>query len=364
MNIIEISQKFPNEIDVVRCFESIRWGKKSVCAYCGIALPKIKFPHKEAVMFQKSSKLAVVRREVLFCAFSLFCLFFAARDMYADFGKSGWTIFQKAQSVRSAAITSATPVTGDLSGVFYNPAVLGTDTQQEIFFLSEIGASEDKLGGFVYGMPLKSGMLSVGAVYFDAGQMELNWLDAGGNLLSENVTSQRDMLGIISYGHKFSGSFYSGLSLKVATSEIAERDSSLAYAGDLGVLFMPAEKLNIAAAIQNIGSSTKFLSESNPLPTAGYIGGSYVFDSGKLRIVPAAGVIYNLTDKETSPEVGAEIGYGLLSLNAGYRLNADESNLLIGFILNLRNIDIGYAYIPGQYLNATHRVNIGLKFEN
>ena len=35
MNIIEISQKFPNEIDVIKHFEKIRWGKQPLCVYCG-----------------------------------------------------------------------------------------------------------------------------------------------------------------------------------------------------------------------------------------------------------------------------------------------------------------------------------------
>ena len=35
MNIIEISEKFPTELDAVKYFERKRWGDKPVCAYCG-----------------------------------------------------------------------------------------------------------------------------------------------------------------------------------------------------------------------------------------------------------------------------------------------------------------------------------------
>lgn len=34
MNIIEISEKFPTELDAVRYFEKMRWGEKPKCAYC------------------------------------------------------------------------------------------------------------------------------------------------------------------------------------------------------------------------------------------------------------------------------------------------------------------------------------------
>lgn len=37
MNIIEISEKFPTELDAVKYFEKLRWGETPVCAYCGSA---------------------------------------------------------------------------------------------------------------------------------------------------------------------------------------------------------------------------------------------------------------------------------------------------------------------------------------
>ena len=296
----------------------------------------------------------------LFVTF-LSVLLFPAPSVYADFGESGWTIFNKAQSARFRAISAASPVAGDLSGVFYNPAVLGTDKRKEIFFLSELGASEDKLGGVVYGQPLKNGMLAIGAVYFDAGMMELNWIDDFGNILTENVTAQRDIMGLVSYGHRFSDKFYGGVTAKAATSEIAQRDSAFAYAGDAGILFSPANGLYLAAAVQNAGGSTKFTDKTNPLPTSGYVGGGYGIKHGSLSVFPAAGVTYDSIDKEVLPEAGVELGFGLLSLNAGYRFNVSESNFHIGLGLNTKNFDFGYAYIPGVYLNASHRFSVGMK---
>ncbi len=35
MNLIEITNRFPTELDAVKYFEKIRWGNKPVCAYCG-----------------------------------------------------------------------------------------------------------------------------------------------------------------------------------------------------------------------------------------------------------------------------------------------------------------------------------------
>jgi len=35
MNLIEISNRFPTELDAVKYFEQFRWGKKPACPYCG-----------------------------------------------------------------------------------------------------------------------------------------------------------------------------------------------------------------------------------------------------------------------------------------------------------------------------------------
>jgi len=34
MNIVEISNKFPNELDAIKHFENVRWGKNFVCPFC------------------------------------------------------------------------------------------------------------------------------------------------------------------------------------------------------------------------------------------------------------------------------------------------------------------------------------------
>jgi len=35
MNLIQISNNFPNELDAIKYFEQFRWGKKPACPYCG-----------------------------------------------------------------------------------------------------------------------------------------------------------------------------------------------------------------------------------------------------------------------------------------------------------------------------------------
>lgn len=282
--------------------------------------------------------------------------------LYASFGKSGWIIFRKVSSAKFKAITTVAAVRGDLSGVFYNPAVLGTNTQREVFLLSELGFTEDKFGGLVYGEPLRNGMLAGGVVYYDAGKIELNWIE-GNELKTENVNAQQDVLGILSYGHKFSEKMFAGATVKIATSKIVERKSANAYCVDLGIFYLPIEKLSISVAAQNLGTSTKFIEKENPLPTSAYIGAGYVSRlPSNVYLLGGFGGTYNFTDEKLIPEVGVEFVYDFISLNLGYRFNVEEAKLHFGLGLNWKNIDVGYAYIPGMYLDTTHRVSIGFRF--
>ncbi|PKM92708.1 MAG: hypothetical protein CVU80_01945 [Elusimicrobia bacterium HGW-Elusimicrobia-4] len=291
----------------------------------------------------------------------ILCFFVCADMCFSAFGKSGWTIFRKAQSAKFKVMTTVVAVRGDLSGVFYNPAVLGNNTQREIFFISELGLTEDKFGGLVYGEPLKNGAVAAGVVYYDAGQMELNWLD-GEEVKTDNVSAQRDLLGMLSYGHKFSDKLFGGATLKFASSKIAELESAIAYCGDLGVFYLPTERLSVSAAVQNLGSSTKFFEKKNPLPSSGYIGSGYFYKLGNCYLLPGVGVTYNLEDEELIPEAGIEFGYDFVSINIGHKFNVEEANLHFGFGLNWKNIDFGYAYIPGLYLNTIHRLSVGYRF--
>ncbi len=300
-------------------------------------------------------------KKILLAAICVICFFHLCNLCYSDFGKSGWPIFRKVSSPKFKCMTTVCAVRGDLSGMFYNPAVLGTNNQREVFFLSELGFTEDKFGGLVYGEPLRNGMFAGGVVYYDAGKMELNWLE-GDELKTENVIAQQDLLGLLSYGHKFSEQMFGGATLKLATSRIAERKSSLAYCGDLGVFYLPIENLSVSVAVQNIGSSTKFIEKKNPLPTSGYIGSGYFYRlPSTIYLLPGIGMTYNLEDEELIPEAGFEFGYNFVSINIGYRFNVEEAKLHFGLGFNWKNIDFGYAYIPGLYLDTTHRVSIGYK---
>ena len=292
---------------------------------------------------------------------SLFCILAAAAPSFADIGDSGWPIFKKVQTANTRGITSDSPYYGSLLGLFYNPSLLAAKRQREAFLISESGFIGDKLGGLIYGEPLKKGMLAGGIVGYDAGGIELNWVE-NGQMYTENASAQKDLLAVVSYGYPYRPNLFLGGSLKMAASEIAGRESAMAIGADVGATYLHSDRLYFSAAVQNLGTSSKFIEKSNPLPLTTYMGAGYATRIKDYHLLSGAGMSYNMIDGKMTPEVGVELRYSLVSLNVGYRFNMHESALQLGLGIRWNNVEFGYSYVPGVYLDATHRMNIGYKF--
>ena len=285
----------------------------------------------------------------------------AAGVSFGDTGTSGWTIFRKIASAQPKSIAAIMPLQGDLSGVLYNPAALGGRRKSELFFVSESGLADDRLGAALYSFPAGDGTLAAGFAYYDAGMMELNWLE-GGQLVSDSVSAQKDMLGVISYGRRFTGRLALGASMKIASSEIAQRSSALSGAIDAGLIYEAAKNVPVSVAVQNVGIATKFVDKENPLPTAVYFGGGYRQAARNSYVLSGVGVTYNITDATLVPDAGIELGYDFISVNLGYRLANSDAALHCGLGLKAGVIEFGYAFSPAAYLNSAHRFNVTYKF--
>lgn len=294
-------------------------------------------------------------------------LFIFAGTSFAATAKTGWWILRRPQSTKPQALTAVVSIRGDLSGVFYNPSILGSIKRREVFFMTELGLASDTFGGILYGQPLSIGKgagFSGGVVYYDAGKTTLNWIDAG-ILREANVTVQKDMLALLSYGQTINNSILAGATLKLASSNIAEVSQSSAYCLDLGALyFFPGmEGLALSVAIQNIGSSTKFLNRADSLPMSILAGCSYGWQlkSGSYLGL-AVDVPYIVEESRTVPGIGVDYSFGKISFNLGYKLGVEDSALSLGFSIINEKYDIGYSISPSQYLSYAHRISIGYRF--
>lgn len=277
--------------------------------------------------------------------------------------RTGWWIFRRPQSTRPKPVIAVAAVRGDLSGVFYNPSLLGTLREREIFLLTEFGFARDIFGGILYGQPIgKKAGISAGVVYYDAGRTTLYWIEAGRET-PKTVTIQRDLLGLISYGWKLTDRFLAGATFKLANSNIAEARSAFAYGIDLGILFLVTDRLNLSLAGQNLGFSTRFVGKAEALPTSVWLGGSYTLHVSRISYLSfGVDLPYIVIENRLTPGLGIEYFYGRFGVNLGYRLGAEEAVLQAGFVVTLKNIDLGYAFVPARFLAHTHRLTIGFRF--
>jgi len=285
----------------------------------------------------------------------------------AKVAETGWWLLRRPQSTKPRPVVAVvSAVRGDLSGVFYNPSLLGLLTQREIFTLGEFGLAKDTLGGILYGHPFKNAGLSAGFIYYDAGKMDLWWIEQGEEK-HRTATAQRDILGLLSYGHSFfkNKSILAGATFKFTTSNIAETASANAYAFDVGLTYLPPlDGLSISLAGQNIGWSSKFLDRKESLPLSLWCGTSYARPIFKGMFIGfGTDIAYLFKEKRVLPGIGIEYGYRQFGVNLGYRFGQDDSALQIGVTLTLRQtFDFGYAFVPAKYLNNTHRVSFGYRF--
>jgi len=294
-----------------------------------------------------------------------FVVFCCVESFAAGKGSTAWPIFRRPQSSKPDAITAVASIRGDLSGVFYNPSTLGTITKREMFFMTELGMAEDTFQGMIFGFPMGESGLAVGYIMYDAGMTTLYWID-GGAEVEDEVNLQKDSLALLSYGFSLSKHLSMGLSLKYATSNIAEQTpNSYATCADIGLIYTQGiNGISISLAGQNMGSSEKFLDTTEELPTSGWLGIAYthtVGDNNFIGIGVDAG--YLVREERTLPGIGIEYDIGNFGFNVGYyAMRTDESSYQIGFGFSSSAFELGYAYLPAQFLNSVHRINMSFLF--
>jgi hypothetical protein len=197
--------------------------------------------------------------------------------------------------------------------------------------------------------------------------MSLYWIEDGQEKGRE-VNAQNDLLGIISYGRRITDKLQIGVTTKLATSNIAETSTAMAYAIDLGLSYYLTDKLVISAAGQNLGFSTKFLDKDEKLPASiwaavGYSG--MIPSLGKnFYYVVGADIPYIIDEQRVAPSIGVEFGKIPIPISIffGYRMNVEEGIFNIGLSFIHEKFDISYSYVPTTYLSQTHRLSLGFRF--
>jgi len=189
-----------------------------------------------------------------------------------DTRTGGLTLLETADARATALGEAATALTGDLSGVAYNPATLTTLEYAQ--FLSQFEASPGNVRTGLLGAGWTNQRVGLAAsvAYLDAGTIDI--VPTLGP--AETRRAQQDFVGSLSAGAALAEGFRVGVTGKFLSSRLAEEASASTVAGDAGILvnlFVPG--LRLGASAQNVGAGVKYLSVEDPLPTFYRVGISF-----------------------------------------------------------------------------------------
>lgn len=260
---------------------------------------------------------------------------------------------------RTAALgEAATALPNDITGLVYNPANIQTLSSGQVSILFQRGLSEDRYGHLAIGKPgTESGLgwgLSVG--YYDSGAIQV--FDGSSQ---RSVTGQKDLLAGFSLAQTF-GKLRAGLTAKHFSTEIGETSSANTMLADVGASMPVGSRLNLGAAVQNMGGKLEYSGLNEELPRQARLGLSWniaPFSAASIILIDG---VYRMEQQEWDPALGLETKVGPLALRAGYRSGRDLEEFTVGtgFFWNSTSLDYAFGFV--EELNSTHRVSLTNRF--
>jgi LysM repeat protein len=279
-------------------------------------------------------------------------------SLYANgISTSGGLTLSEPFSARAAAIgESLTAGADEISFFGYNPASLPTLEDAQASFMYQQGFDQDSFGNFLIGSPTAHGGAGLGIGFYNGGDILLN---DGAN--TRTVTAQRDFTVSLGYARKFSRKFYLGATGKYLSSEIGETAKAAAYAADLGIHFPLGRRVDVGAAVQNLGTQLKFQNEGDNLPRIARLGATFLLTKKRYGTTLFTDLPYHLNEGEARPSIGLEGFMGPMALRAGLKLSGGKQEFTVGtgFALGRSNID--YSFGLADQLAVTHRISVAMK---
>jgi hypothetical protein len=249
---------------------------------------------------------------------------------------SGAAFLSVDPSPRSYALGSVDAIASSgAQAVGNNPANLGLMREKYEAFTSY----QTLLNGAQYGhvaLAVKSPQFlsgivdGLGAAVTHLGSTGLNGADANGNLTGATFSANDTAL-TLGASSLIAPGLNLGLDLKGVQSQIGSYSSNWAVAADLGLTWTLSHDdrpLTLAVSADDIGQGLKFISKTDPLPSALKAAAAVPCGATGMAMAQIENLIY---DHVTQAGVGFEYGIGPASLRAGYSYAFNTpTNLALG----------------------------------
>jgi len=306
-------------------------------------------------------------RTVLSFLFVVFIL-----TVSSTFGQNTYNFLRVDMSARAAALGGSFVTNNDdVDVLFYNPAGMSFLEKDPVSFSFVKHLMDINLFSLAYSTEFENiGRFGSAIKYINYGSFDE--ADEFGNRTGE--FSAGELAFILGYTNEFSENFYYGANAKVIYSSIADESSS-AIALDLGINYeIPNQKLNLAAAILNLGTQlSSYIDTKEDLPLDITIGISKRLENLPVRL----SLDFHQLNKDRDElyqhlkgfSVGAEFYLSeVFTLRFGYD-NEKRSDLKVGSSSGIAGFNGGlgvkvseysfnYGYSSLGSIGAMHRIGL------
>ncbi len=316
----------------------------------------------------------------IFCIFLI--IFFLYSDISADVtGTGAASLMFDALGSRSLALKeSVTAIGSGPEAIAANPALISTIDKLSISMMYLKWFAGMNFLFFAGAMPLPlsnfEGTVGLAVTAFSSGDFEKFVEGSPG---SEGTTSADDYNIAVSYARNVGHDFQTGINLKIIQSTLDEY-SETSIGADMGIVYSVIQlqnPLKIGLAVQNIGSSQKFISEGTALPMNIKAGLGYFFTFAKMHNLIADFDVNYPNDSELITRLGIEYSFmsklnlKIASFRIGLQPTGRKNNMFsigMGSELPLSSyvkdyqFSIDYAMVPLDELGYNHAVTVNILF--
>jgi hypothetical protein len=276
-------------------------------------------------------------------------------------GNPGFAFLNLGVGARAMGMGSAyVALADDPTALYWNPAGLaGAEGAQLIVMHNEwIQDFRQEFAGV--SRQLGKGTAGFGVSGFYTSEMEKR--DDVGNLIGHFGFNDFAVTG--AYARRLPQGGAAGLAVKFIR-EMIDQETATAVAFDLGGrLPLGSSGVSLGAAVQNVGSDAKFITESFPLPRTVRAGAAIT------RAIPSVEGSGTLSaefrkakGEDSRFQIGGELGLKRhVALRAGAKFGYDEESMSFGLGLTQHRFAFDYALVPlSSNLGTTHFVSISAR---
>jgi hypothetical protein len=253
----------------------------------------------------------------------------------------------------------------DVHCLYWNPAGVARMKRPQLASSYNLMYQDTSQGFMGYAHPTRIGVFGGGLNYLQVADIEKRTGDSARPL---STFSAKDSALFFSYAIPNAWAGMSlGANIKLINLKLDDKSAN-AYSLDLGAQQKIKElPLVLGLSVLNLGSQVKLGTESDSLPLGIKAGATYSFMNNSLLL--ATGVDSWPQEKLTYAQFGVEWKpVPLLSLRTGPQVGGQRQDLgsLVGMSAGLgvqvRMLDVDYAYVPFGDLGDTHRLSLRVTF--